>query len=307
MNPVALFVPPAVVPGLTGVVEEPPALANRRCAPQAGNASMSQLLRALQSTGLAASTLDLARGALHKMAAASSILASADELEGGLAALLAAQAKQNDQRLELAKTRVHGKFDALRLKNLAERRHIEKRVEAARASGLWNKLINFFKAIGAAIAAASSIFTGPAGIAASALLVTSIIVSAAKPDGWGQWVSLGLSLAALVVGGFAGAANVASVAGRVTLAVGKGLNASCQLAAAEFTIAKGLNDRDGLLAEAALVELRAMKKQLLADADEDRDEMKTIIEAQDRCVKVVLKSLQSQQLAAMAAMAVSRR
>jgi hypothetical protein len=263
-----------------------------------------KLLRALQ-TGLPAALSDTARQALHKMTRTSALLASADSLEAGIEALMAQQAKQSEQGLQLARSRVMQKFDQLRLKNLEEQKQIQKRLDAARSSGFWSKLITFFKALGAALSAASSIFTGGTGIAASALLVASIIVSAAKPDGWGQWLSLGLSVAAMALGGYASISGFAARTATETVKSGLQLGAEIGSAASQTveagcTITKGYYDSEGLLAQAALAELKAAKQKLLAEAEEDRDEMKVIIEAQDRCSRAVAKVLESDHRTAMA-------
>jgi hypothetical protein len=264
-----------------------------------------KLLRALQS-GLPAPLPDLARQALDKITSSSTLLASADSLEAGIEALMAQQSKQSEQGLQLARSRVMQKLAELRRKNLDEQRQIQKRLDAARSSGFWSKLVTFFKALGAALSAASSIFTGGAGIAAAALLVASIVVSAAKPDGWGQWLSLGLSLGAMALGGYASIASVIKT-GAETVKSGLQLGlqiggAVSQTTEAGCTITKGSYDSDGLLAQAALAELKAAKQKLLAEAGEDRDEMKLLIEAQDRCAKAVARALESNHAASMVAL-----
>jgi len=362
MNPITLSLHPAMAmmelaPVETGATARSDVKSTAR-----GGASpaLGRVLGALQASGLAAGTLATARGALQKMERAASLLGGADSLESGLAALLAAQARQADQRTTLAKSQAICKLQELKLKNLAEREQIEKRLEAARSAGFWSKLITAFKAIGAALSAASSIFTGPAGIAASALLVLSIIVSAAKPDDWGKWLSLGLSLAAMALGGYAAISNLvgtaASAAGTVgaaagaaggsaTGAVGSGASAAgsaaaqattqavkaaaevaaqaaktaaeavqsgvklaaqiggsaSQAVAAGGAFAKGHYESEGLLAQAALAELRALRQKLLGEAEDEREEMTAVIEAQDRGVKAVVRALESYHSAALSA------
>jgi hypothetical protein len=320
MTAVSLTMMPAAglwpaAPGEDRPGPRPAAATSRR--PQAafgGAGTAKALLRALQVGGLSAATVETARRGLHKMAAASARLASADSLESGLAAVLAEQTRQSNQRSDLARSEVLRRLEQLKARNQAELEEIDKRVEAARNAGFWSTLVNIFKAIGAALSAASSIFTGPAGMVAAGLLVASIVVSLVKPDGWGQWLSLGLSLAAMALGGYAaisnlvgasasGASSAAAEAlkGGIELATELGSVAS-QAAAAGATFAKGHYTRKELLAQAALTELRALKQQLLAEANQEREEMKAVIEAQNRGVKVVLRALASHQRAVLEAL-----
>lgn len=288
-----------------------PAGGGRRWLPAefCGAGTTKAILSALQVGRLPAATVETARGALRKMAAASALLASGDSLVSGLAALLHEQARQSSQRSELARSEVLRRFDQLKAKNLAERAQIEKRVEAARSAGFWNKLINFFKAIGAALSAASSIFTGPAGLVAAGLLIASLVVSLVKPDGWGQWLSLGLSLAAMALGGYAAISNMAGASASAGQALKGGLKLATELAAtasqaaaAGATLVKGHYDEQELLAQAALTELRALKQKLLGEAAEEREEMKAVVEAADRGVKAVLRAVECHQRAALKAL-----
>lgn len=289
------------------------------------NGTAAALLQNIVASASKTGATGAARAALQKMASAAEMLGTADTLEGGLAAVMAAKARQSDQQLESAKTRVLQKLDQMRLQNMAERAQIDKRIEAAKSSSFWQRLVNFFKAIGAALSAASSIFTGPAGMVAAGLMIASLVISLAKPDDWGKWLSLGLSLAAIAVGGAGAIHNLVTAGAKTAGELGKaaaltaaeaaketakagaklGLQltaAGSEAAAGGCAVAKGYYDAKGLDAQAALAELKALRHKLQAEADEAKDEIELVVEAQARCVKAALKIFESNHGATMRAL-----
>jgi hypothetical protein len=259
--------------------------------------------RALASVASARLDSAEATSALQKMARGCAALAAAGSLDSAVTSILVEQSRQTDQRGALAKTDVLRKLGDLRQQHLREQEAIKKRQEAERSSGILSKLINFFKGLAAALAAASSIFTGPAGIAAAALMIASIIVSCAAPESWGKWVSLGLSVAGALCGGASGLlGETAKGAVKIAATTLKTIASGMTVADGTTTVAKGVVDSRAVDARATLLEIDATCKKLLADAEEQREEMKLCVEAQDRGVKAVCRALDGDHSAAMAAL-----
>jgi hypothetical protein len=245
----------------------------------------------------------LVESALRKLEPLSTALCGTTGLDDIMGKMLAEQGKQAEQRCELARHNILSKLDKLQQKNLEEQRQIEKRIEAEKSSGIWSKLVTFFKGVAAALSAASSIFTGPVGIAAACLCVASIIVSYAVSGEAGKWLSLGLGLAGALCGGASNLiGEAAKGAARLAASAARLFGAECEVAAATGTMAKGVSDKRSLEAQAAMSELKAAGKKLLAEAEEEREEMKLIIEAQDRGVKTVCKILANSSRAAVTAL-----
>lgn len=312
-----------VLPRPAGPLAAPAAVPQR-----AGTVVRDALVNGLNALVAAASTgsaTPILKSALDKLRRATSAISACDNLLDGLAAVLAQQAKQGDQRIGLALATAKSKQEQIKAQNVAERAQIDKRIEAAKSSSFWQRLVNFFKAIGAALSAASSIFTGPAGMVAAGLMIASLVISLAKPDDWGKWLSLGLSLAAIVVGGAGAIHNLVTAGAKTAGELGKaaaltaaeaaketakaGAKLGLQLAAAGSeaaaggcAVAKGYYDAKGLDAQAALAELKALRHKLQAEADEAKDEIELVVEAQARCVKAALKIFESNHGATMRAL-----
>ncbi len=260
-------------------------------------------LQGIGQAGLTPAQGEAVQSAVEKMLLGQESFEQADSLDSALAAILAAQSKATDQRATLAQSTVLGKFDQLRQQNLKEQEQIRKRVEAEKESGFWSQLVNFFKGLAAALSAVSSVVTGPLGATAAGLLVASLIVSYAVPGEVGTWLSLGLGIGGALCGGVSSLmGEAAQGTARIVATTSRILEMGSNTIASGGAIAKGTSDSRALDAQAALLELKAISKKLLAEAEEEREELKFLLEAMDRGVKVVVKALENNHGATLSAL-----
>ncbi len=268
-------------------------------------AALSAALAGIVSGQLQEADAAPARRAVEKIRTGLDALSSSDCLETGMARLLALQARQANDRVALAKTAVQVKHDQIRARNQDEQHQIKKRIEEEKNKSFWSKIADLFKAIGALLAAASSIFTGPVGIAASALCVASIVVAHTAPPSWGQWVSLGLSLAAaaLTLGSscFGKGVEAATSLGKAAMTATKALSSQAQITEGIATVASAVHGYRAESANADIAELRLLREKLQAEAKEEKEMIKVLTEGLQRGTQAVVKALNNHSRAALAA------
>lgn len=259
------------------------------------NKVINKALCEITQAGWSAVQIQLARSALNKMAQVNTALGRTDGVESILAQIITEQCKSTDQRCELAKNKVADIFEKLHSQNLKQQQEIQKRIDAEKTSGLWSKLVNFFKGLAGLLSAASSIVTGPAGIAAATLLVASIVTAYVLPSDQGKWISFGLGVAGALCGGLGGVFNLAKTTTHGTLKLagnlaqlGSGVSSGI---AAGAGMVRSYYDSKSLNAQSALIEIKALETKLTTDAEDEREELKLIIEAQDRGIKAAIKGL----------------
>ncbi len=263
--------------------------------PCPGSSRSGVLKRAMQittQTDLVGRAKTNVSGAIQKLTLGVQALATSRTLESALAKIFIEQSKHRDQRSTLAQQTVQHKMDQRIQQTMAQLEKIQERIEAERNATFWDGLVTFFKGLGAVCSAVSSVFTGPAGMAGAALLVSSIIVSYTVPGEAGKWLSLGLSVAgALCTAGATFGVEAASGGAKLAksaLTIGESLSTGT---AGGCGIARGCNEHDALQAEADLVHIRAISQKLLSEAEEEREELKLLMEAQERGVQILTKAL----------------
>ena len=223
-------------------------------------------------------------------------------VDSAIARIMVAQGKQARDQIGRAASDIKDHFKKLKAQNLKEIKQIRERIAARKKAAKWGLLGKIFKAIGAALSAASSIFTGPAGMVGAALLLASLIVSCTVKGGAGKWVSLGLSLAAAAVS--LGSSLIGSSVGSGGSAAETAFQVSsraAELTSHGCTVGKGFADKDAMEAQAAMMEIRAIVEKLRGENDDKRDEIEMLIEADSRCMDQVLKALESSNQTAMSA------
>jgi hypothetical protein len=223
-----------------------------------------------------------------------------------MARILVAQAKHAEERSELARTSIQCKHDQIRARNEDETHAIKKRIEEAQSKSFWGKIADIFKAIGALLSAVSSIFTGPLGIAASVLCVASIVVSHTAPPEWGQWVSLGLSLAAaaLTLGSSLlgkGAEVATEGAKQATTLATRAVSIQAQVVEGTATVVGAVHGFNEQGAKAEIAELQLLREKLQAEAKSEKEMIKLLTEGAQRGVQAVVKALNTHNRAALAA------
>ena len=207
--------------------------------------------------------------------------------------VLAEQNKHTDDRLSRARGAVADKFAKLQRQTKVEIEHIKKRIEAERSSCFWDFFAKIFKVVATALSAAASAVSGGLGAIAAGLMITSLAVSQISGKA-AHWIGLGLGLAGAAVGlaGVSAGSSLLSEAATskisVVLSVGSG---GARGVAAVGTLVKGQVDGAALDAQAELLELRALRAQLLAEAEQQRKEMTALIEAQGRIADLVFRGL----------------
>jgi len=215
-------------------------------------------------------------------------------VDSAIARIMVAQGKQARDQIGRAASDIKDHFTKLKAQNQKELKQIRERIAARKKAAKWGLWGKIFKAVGAALCAASSIFTGPAGMVGAALLLASLVVSCTVKGDAGKWVSLGLSLAAaavslgssLIGSGVGSGGSVAETALQVS-------SRAADLTSHGCTVGKGFADRDAMEAQAALMEIRAIVEKLRGENDDGRDEIEMLIEADSRCMDQVLKALES--------------
>lgn len=208
--------------------------------------------------------------------------------------VMAQQLRQTNERVRQGTADIKQRFERIMDKNRKRLKAIHDRIRARKNDSRWGFLSKVFKAVAAACSAASSVVTGPVGAAGAALLAGSLVVSMTVKNDAGQWISLGLSLAALALSlgssvwgqGLEKGTEVATQKALDTLSsCNSSMSSVCE-------VGQGFAQRDAMMAEAALIEIKAITKKLLSDQQQERDEMETIIKVKDRCMKQVMKILE---------------
>lgn len=223
-------------------------------------------------------------------------------VDSAIARIMVARGKQARDQIGRAASEIKDHFRKLKAQNQQELKQIRERIAARKKAAKWGLLGKIFKAIGAALSAASSIFTGPAGMVGAALLLASLIVSCTVKADAGKWISLGLSLAAaavslgasLIGSGVGSGGSVAATAMQVG-------SRAADLTSHGCTVGKGFADRDAMEARAALLEIKAIIEKLRGENDDGRDEIEMLVEADSRCMEQVLKALESSNQTALSA------
>ncbi|MBW2536990.1 MAG: hypothetical protein JRI55_36225 [Deltaproteobacteria bacterium] len=287
---------PTAKPG--GVPEAGSTPMQRRAA---SRVAVDALTRARAGTPTTSPALD---SALSKLRRFSSQVNEAG-VESAVALLMVEQSRQCRDRIKQATLDVRRHFARLKQRNLDRLAQIRRRVRARRASakwGLWSKIL---KAVGAALSAASSICTGPAGLVGAGLLLASLTVSLTVKDEAGKWIAVGLSLAAAATSlgtGLLGTAATGSVrAARCATAL------SARVADAAVhgcAVGEGSAQRDATLASAEVLELEAVLHRLRGDAATRREELELMIEADGRCIEQLLRILETTNRTTLTATAV---
>jgi hypothetical protein len=259
-------------------------------------------LAGIASAQLPTAEAAAAKRAIEKIEQGLAAFSGADCFASGMARLLALQARQSNDRTELAKTTIQVKHDQIRARNEDELHQIKKRIEESQNKSFWSKIADIFKAIGALLSAVSSVFTGPIGIAASALCVASIVVAHTAPPEWGQWVSLGLSLAsaALTFGATLAGKGMELASKAITTAT-NAISAQAKVVEGVATVASAVHGYGEQSALADIAELRALRERLQADAKEEQEMVKLLTEATQRGTQAVVKALNNHNRAALAA------
>jgi hypothetical protein len=245
------------------------------------SAALQQLCKAQNSGFSGQAALKSAAG---KISVCASALASAGGLESAMCKLLEVQGKQTDQQVRASEGSIRDKFKKLQVEAERQRKAIQQRIEAEKDKGFWDRFVGIFRDVGTCVSAVAAAVCsgGTLGCVAAALMIASVVVSHTKKDQTGMWISVGLSAAGGMMAAGGGAAG--KVADKL---------AQEGLAAAEVGagVAKGVAEKRSLEAEADLLEIRAVKARLVSDAEQEREMLKTAIEAQNRGVNVVLKAM----------------
>lgn len=280
---------------------------------------MGKGLAQLQSLSKAQSAgSELLKSALDKIETAGTTLLQG--IGGGLtdamAELLRLQGEQTDDRVSLAKGQIKDKFAKLSAETQKAMKAIQDRIEAAKSSGFWGSLIKIFKVVATAATAVAAVCSAnPLLLAGAALMIAGLITSMASDNAAVQWVAFGLSLAgaACTLGAAFGnpdipgltaiAEAISSSLGSATgQAVALGVAVGANMLAGGFEVPKGLAKADELNAQADLQETEAARKRAMKEADEEREMMKTLIEAQAQGATIVSKILRSEDQAEQAAL-----
>jgi hypothetical protein len=219
--------------------------------------------------------------------------ASEGGLESAVCEVMVHQRKQSDDQTKMAKTTIKSHFKKLKQQNKKKLEQLKMRIEEQRKAKKWGFLGKIFKAIGAALSAVSSIFTGPVGIAGAALLVASLVVSLTVKGDVGKWLGMGLSIAAAAfsmgsaLAGEAAKQAALQVVQKVTEAAAK----CADITSHGFGIGKGIATKEAMEAEASMMEIKARTRKLMTAGDQEREEIEVLLEADSRCMEQVLKIL----------------
>jgi hypothetical protein len=257
---------------------------------------------ALSQSGLSADQVKAASQALEKMSRGQKVLAAADSLDSAVSQIMAEQCKQTSERASVAIGAVKDRLVKIQGNRLKEQAQLERQREAEKKAGFWEKIVCFFKAIAAVFSAASSVFTGPIGIVGAALMVGSIIVSYTVEAQWGKYLSLGLSVAGALVSLGAGLmGEVLKGAGRVVVASFRFVEAGSTAVSGAGTIVRGTYSKESLEAQSNLAAIGAESKKLLLELESEKEVVRVMAEAQNRCLEATRRVLECHRQAGSAA------
>lgn len=246
------------------------------------------------------------QSAIGKLEQSALILGASESLDDAMGQLMLLQSKQTSQRATLAKGSIEGKFKRLEAQTKREIQEINKRIESLQSSSFWDTLIKVFQGIASGVSLVAGAMSGnPLLVTGAALTLSSMIVGCASKSEEAFWVSAGLALGGAC---FSIGASFCNPTGWTPLVKDSTINTISTLGsgvasgtASAFFIPKALEDGNVLDADAALMQIRATAKQLIKDADQEREAIRLVCEAETQGMSLVMKTLNNNHRVARAA------
>lgn len=282
-------------------------------------ASTVEALNQLQRAATRVTSPALASASAKIELATRTLKAGTASLGDALGELMRLQNEQTTQRSEDARGQIKSNLKQQQAQTRRQIDEIAKRARAASKSSFWGKLVTVLKTVAAAVTIAAGALSGnPLLVAGAALMLASLATSALSDSSEAKWTALGLGLAGAALSG--GAGFLGSSAGgmsSLTKLVGDGATQGMKLAnvlapglanatASAFQAPQGLADRDAAEAETGLAELRAWAQRLFQSSDDEREVLRTVMEAQTRAVALIVQSLDIDEHATAAAVTGAR-